>query len=250
VGNSYVVSQERCPKCSEMGKDQSGDNLAVYSDSHRYCFGCGYYRSGNVSYVSRDAAALEKRHKVSLPEDCNTDYTQQELNWVAQYDLCRSSLLKYNVLHSDKGIRINRKGELVEIEHVLIFPVFDDGLLGYQARTFIEDVPKWIGRGKWVDIYNILPGSKTLVLTEDIVSAIKVNMAGHASMPVYGSTIKNRFERLYKLGYRDVIIWLDPDMHTKVIREVKYAKGLSTRIVFSNKDPKCYTLNEIRGFLK
>ena len=250
MGTSYVVSQERCPKCAEMGKDTRGDNLFIYSDNHKYCFGCGYYRSGNVSHVPRDAASLEKRHKATLPSDCNTDYTAEELEWVSKYGIDKNTLLKYNVLHSDKGVRYNKKGVLYETGSVLIFPVFDDGLLGFQARTFKDGVPKWIGKGKMVEVYNILPGKGTLVLTEDIVSAIKVNMAGHASMSVYGSTIKNRFERLYKLGYRDIIIWLDPDMHTKVIKECRYAMGLNTRIIFSDKDPKDYSLTEILRYLK
>jgi len=241
VGNSYLISQERCPKCAEVGKDTRGDNLHVYSDNHRYCFGCGYYRSGNVSYVSNPAPPLESKGiarqacLLTLPDECSTDYTMDELNWVGRYELTANDLLKYNVLHCDKG---------------LLFPVFDDGLLGYQIRTFKEGMPKWYGRGNFRDIFNILPGKKTLVLTEDIVSAIKVNMAGHASMPVYGSTIKNRFERLYKLGYRDVIIWLDPDMHSKVVKEVKWAYGLRTKIIFSDKDPKEYTLTEILCKLK
>lgn len=232
--NSYLIHKERCPKCSELGKDTQGDNLAVYDDGHAYCFGCGYYRSRNVSCFSDNGTTLEK-HNIRLPGECSTDYTPDELNWVRQYELTRNDLLKYNVLHCNKG---------------LLFPVFDDGLLGYQIRTFKEGWPKWFGKGNFKDIFNILPAKRALVLTEDIVSAIKVNMAGHASMPVYGSTIKNRFERLYKLGYRDVIIWLDPDMHTKVIKEVRWAHGLRTRIIFSDKDPKDYSINEILRYLK
>lgn len=234
MGNSYLVKQERCPKCAENGWDVPGDNLAVYSDGHKYCFGCGYYRSGDVSYISNPSPPLESKG-VYLPGECSTDYTMDELNWVSSYELTANDLLKYNVLHCEKG---------------LLFPVFDDGLLGYQIRTFKEGLPKWYGRGNFRDIFNILPGKKTLVLTEDIVSSIKVNMAGHASMPVYGSTVKNRFERLYKLGYRDVIIWLDPDMHTKVIKEVRWAHGINTRIIFSDKDPKEYSTKEIVCKLK
>ena len=236
MGNSYITNKERCPKCATMGKDTRGDNLAIYNDGHSYCFGCGYYRSGTVPYFSDNEASLSLESKgVYLPKECSTDYTMDELNWISQYELNRNDLLKYNILHCDKG---------------LLFPIFDDGLLGYQIRTFKEGWPKWFGKGNFKDIFNILPGIKTLVLTEDIVSAIKVNKGGHASMPVYGSTVKNRFERLYKIGYRDVIIWLDPDMHTKVIKEIRYAHGINTRVIFSSKDPKDYNLNEIRGMLK
>jgi twinkle protein len=46
---STVVSRDRCPKCAENGNDNSGDNLAVYSDGHTHCFGCGYHTNGNGS---------------------------------------------------------------------------------------------------------------------------------------------------------------------------------------------------------
>lgn len=256
--SSFLLRQEACPKCREKGNDVSGDNLAVYSDNHAFCFRCGYFRPGNGDGVFHSNEHVtppkHKGDKTSLPcylpDDCCTDYTTQELEWIGQYGLDRNTLLKNNVLHSDKGIRFNRRGVLNYAKNILIFPVFDDGLLGYQARTFSSDVPKWIGKGNFKNIFNILPGRSTLILTEDIISAIKVNMVDHASMPVYGSTIKNRFERLYKLGYRDVIIWLDGDMHSKVVKEVIYAHGINTRIIFSDKDPKEYSLKEIKEWLK
>lgn len=42
-----VVRKEQCPKCAELGNDSSGDNLAVYSDGHTHCFGCGHHTNGN-----------------------------------------------------------------------------------------------------------------------------------------------------------------------------------------------------------
>jgi twinkle protein len=37
-----VASKEACPACREKGADNSGDNLARYSDGGAYCFACGY----------------------------------------------------------------------------------------------------------------------------------------------------------------------------------------------------------------
>lgn len=48
---STVVRRERCPKCASQGNDNSGDNLAVYSDDHVHCFSCGYHR-GVSGYMS------------------------------------------------------------------------------------------------------------------------------------------------------------------------------------------------------
>ena len=43
---SYVVSKDQCPKCAAQGNDNSGDNLAIYSDGHHYCYACKYYKNG------------------------------------------------------------------------------------------------------------------------------------------------------------------------------------------------------------
>jgi twinkle protein len=48
---SKFVSRERCPKCAESGQDRSGDNLAVFSDGHKFCFSCNYFiGSGNKEF--------------------------------------------------------------------------------------------------------------------------------------------------------------------------------------------------------
>lgn len=36
---STLVGKRQCPKC----RDRGGDNLAIYSDGHGYCFSCSYY---------------------------------------------------------------------------------------------------------------------------------------------------------------------------------------------------------------
>ena len=45
---SFKIGQEPCPKCREMGNDNSGDNLVVYSDGHKYCFACQYFVQGDT----------------------------------------------------------------------------------------------------------------------------------------------------------------------------------------------------------
>jgi len=39
---SKLVRRERCPACEKNGRDNSGDNLAIYDDGHSYCYSCGY----------------------------------------------------------------------------------------------------------------------------------------------------------------------------------------------------------------
>ena len=46
MNESVVTNRKRCPKCASLGNDRSCDNLAIYSDGHTHCFGCGYHTNG------------------------------------------------------------------------------------------------------------------------------------------------------------------------------------------------------------
>ena len=53
-------------------------------------------------------------------------------------------------------------------------------------------------------------------------------------------------------GYQEVIVWLDRDKW-KEAREISDRvkwMGLASTTVLSDFDPKCYTVEEIQGFLK
>lgn len=52
TNDSRVVERMSCPKCVANGGDTKGDNLACYSDNHKYCFACGYYERGDKKYMS------------------------------------------------------------------------------------------------------------------------------------------------------------------------------------------------------
>ncbi len=49
LNESTVVSRDRCPRCAATGGDNSGDNLAVYSDGHVHCYCCGYHKGNKVT---------------------------------------------------------------------------------------------------------------------------------------------------------------------------------------------------------
>lgn len=250
--NSYLLHQERCPKCSEQGHDKRGDNLAVYSDDHKYCYRCGYYVRNNGFNIYDISKPVE--HKILLPNDCDITYPDNVLKWVSKYHLTRQDLLKYNVLYSEQGFNFKRGKEFYTADNVLLFPVWGESecLLGFQGRYFghNKDVPKWIGKGRLAEVFNILEGRQPIVLTEDIVSAIAVNKVGHAAMPLYGNNARNRFTRLYSMGYKDIVLWLDPDMKSEMVRQAKYANGCNLKLVFSDCDPKCYTKEQIKEYLK
>lgn len=250
--NTFLYN-EVCPRCRKKGNDKSGDNLGVYSDGHAHCWSCGFYRPptcASVTRIHRDTKPLS----IVLPDDCTTTYSDAALEWVAKYDFTKQDLLKQGVLWSKIGIRINKKDTLLLCNDILIFPVWISGeLMGYNCRYFGTDsrVPKWIVRGKLQNVLHILPGDKTLVITEDILSAMKVNIVGHAAMPIYGMHAVSKFKPLRILGYKSIYLWLDPNMKLEMASQSRVGslEGLKVIPIFSERDPKEHNREDIWRYL-
>lgn len=248
---SYVIKKEQCPECAKLGKDNSSDNLAVYSDGRKYCFSCHYMDFPNkiTSFKNKITEDNSIDYKLPyLPVDCDILYPQRALDWVGQYELDKTDLYKHNVLWSETLQR-------------LIFPVFANGeLLAWQGRSFFLDeesqkkYPKWYGKGNLKDTFNILNQTNRIVLTEDIISAIKVSKCGVGAMPLYGCQIgRERFKRLYNLINKgdEVLVWLDPDKRKEGTLEAELGRlcGINCRTILSSYDPKEHSYEEIRKIL-
>lgn len=244
---TYVTHHERCPDCAKLGKDNSHDNLAYYSDGHCWCFSCGYYRPGSRIKTYRNSnvdtpQTTSVRHKeVRLPSDCSSEIPRKAREWFYQYGLTEHTITKHTILWSDS-------------RHLLIFPYFIDGVLvGWQGRYFGLDTkhPKWYTNGL-VDsfIYTLGKPSDTIVLVEDIVSAIKVSRC-LCSSPLFGSVISmSRFNALRHF-YKNIVIWLDPDKYKEAIKFAQKGRllGLNCHVILSSKDPKEHNFIEIQSFL-
>ncbi len=277
------IKNAACPKCREEGKDKHGDNLATYSDGSSYCWSCGFSDMGN-SHIVR---FLDKRNRdisnegirvvprITLPSDAVTDYPDRVVEWLGQYNLDRLDMIKNGLLWSDAGININVKGIQVKADSLLLFPFWNnENLLGWQGRYFGMNpiIPKWISKGKLDSIFHILFNGRIhnpsiplkmgrvghamndasqVVLVEDIVSAIKVSKTGVCSMPLFGVNFRSRWVNLRLLGYSEALLWLDPDMHLRIVKESRVGclNGITTHAVLSTKDPKCHTLEEIRNYI-
>ncbi len=63
LSESVVVGREACPKCRQNGNDNSGDNLARYSDGGAYCFACEYYEKGDGSASAEPVPSSFKSYR-------------------------------------------------------------------------------------------------------------------------------------------------------------------------------------------
>jgi hypothetical protein len=241
---SYLIRQERCPECAKQGKDRHGDNLSVYSDGHSFCYSCGYVDGSRKKFPSNREEPTRPIKQAYLPFDSEATIPERALAWCRQYSLSKVDLMNNDVLWSEK-------------EQRLIFPIYGpEGLLAWQGRWFGQgEKVKWYSIGDLKSIFHILGKNKTkLVLTEDIISAIRVSKH-YQAMPLFGSHIGIiRFKRIRMLVEKtcEVCIWLDPDKRKESLVEARRGSlvGLNIRTIYSDKDPKEYLDEEIKEIVK
>ena len=138
----------------------------------------------------------------------------------------------------------------------LIFPYFSDhGLIGWQGRYLgSEDKPKWYSQGDLKNILHVVGNklSDTVVLVEDIISAIKVAHNTHVcACPLFGSHISTQKMLQLKKKYCNMYIWLDKDIQLSSAKFAHAARllGLNAHNIITDKDPKSYSDQQISEFL-
>jgi hypothetical protein len=240
---SHVVKHTQCPECAKHGRDRSSDNLAVYSDGGKFCFSCGYFETGNgFSRLREDHQ--RSAEEITIPSDCTPANGGRAREFLSRYGITEFDIAINNILWSEYWQRI-------------IFPyIIDDQLVAWQGRYLgTEKKAKWFTKGKIDEVSYTVgnPNGKSLVLVEDILSAIKISHSpSYLSMPLFGSHISQRRLLTIKRFYgMEVIIWLDNDKKMESVKFVNSARqlGLIARTVITEKDPKEYSRQEIEVIL-
>ncbi len=246
MSSEFTGTVEPCPECRRRGQDRSGDNLAVYTD-HKYCFACGYgERSGRLSldHIKSQFHSVElekkKNDRSNLPDDCSLDLRLDARAWLKKYGLTEQEFEDNKFLWSPK-------------KELLIFPIFVDGLMVmWQGRYFGSNpnYPKYNTQGFKNDVFYIKGKGEPLVLTEDLISAIKVGRQYSAS-PLWCSNANRKQLLTYSRYYESIAIWLDSNMREQSLKLQQRAELFfrEVRVVFSDLDPKCYSDGEIRAFI-
>lgn len=246
---SKFVRHEPCPVCRSAGHDRKGDNLGAYQDGSKYCFKCGHYESANKSLklqsISQELIRIEDNNKSDrgayLPPDFTFDLPEQVMSWLAQYELTEKEIDEHNLGWS-------------ESHESLIYPVFDvyGNLIMAQSRRFGNKHRTRFHTSGFPDAVFHIVGLETpyVVLVEDMISAIKVARVASV-MPLWGSNISNHRAWVLSNRFRHVRYWLDNDKATYSIKRA-FASGPlfdSAVAIVTEKDPKCYSTNEIKEIL-
>lgn len=232
------VKHEACPSCG------SRDNLGRYSDGSAFCFGCHYVERANISpFVGeRDGKSQESPDGVRFPDDATRNLDGEGHSFLAKYGVSGYAVIRAGLKWSPSWQQ-------------LLFPMYDEQghLCCVQARNFN---PKRAAKSKY---YNVGDKSQsctyygqteTVVLVEDCVSAIKIGMV-ETGFPLLGTSITK--ERLSWLGkrFKRIVVWLDRDKwrEARAISDAARLMGVESSTVFTDHDPKTYSLDEIKEFL-
>jgi hypothetical protein len=233
-----LLYRTRCPACAKQGRDNSGDNLAVYED-HSYCFSCGYSSfTQNIKSKLKPSVTLDK--VFSLPEDITLELPPKAEAWLLKY----LPIKQYGLIFWS------------EEKQSVVFPIrdFNGNTLASISRYFGDDPkhPKWISNNINSNLFHIIgPKSTSICLVEDLVSAIKISKVAQA-MPLFGTFIGfSKLARLNLIGITHINIWLDGDKRSEAIVEAKRAMsmGFSVKVIHTDRDPKEHTMEEIEDEL-
>lgn len=150
-------------------------------------------------------------------------------------------------------------------EQALVFPMVNADhphtLVGFQLRHFPERDPKYLtNRNNSLALDTPIDPfytafSKTLVITEDWISAYKAALAGYEGLPLLGANLReSQFVHLLKFKYERYVIALDNDnplirrqQRTLDTRLSGYAPTLLLKLT---KDLKEYSLDDIKDMIE
>ena len=186
---AHCIKHTQCPECVKLGKDRSGDNLAVYSDGSEYCFNCGYYRKADGMQAIRKAAPRTDK-PIQLPFDSTIELPQPVWEWLRQYSLTELDAQLHSIMWSEHWQR-------------MILPIIIDGqLVAWQGRSFDPtNKAKWFSQGNIHEILYVIGNNKSnrVVLTEDFIkrSAFLVPLF-NTQYDMFHESIRKTYDKLFR----------------------------------------------------
>jgi len=240
----HCIDHTQCPECAKIGKDRHGNNLAVYSDGSLYCFACNYFQS-KYKITRHKKSTCDAPKRLVLPTDITGVLPKTSRNFLSRYNITDEDIKQHHIMWSDHYQRI-------------YFPIFtNEGLSAFLGRYCGDNptIPKWYTQGNLKDILHIIGKSwaNTLVLTEDIISAIKVTHVGVKAMPIFGSYVSpltwlrlRHVPNVYK-----IILWLDRDKWKESVTYTAIGRqyNLPVHTVNTVEDPKALPEETIQKVL-
>lgn len=237
---SVFVKFEPCLKCG------SKDNLSVWSDGHKFCFGCGYYVKPDgsrgealIKRLTQKDNVVPLRRTPELPITISKNFPKNVLEWLA----------KFHVTERD-AVAWDFQWDYANLD--LIMPVYDNSkeLIMFQRRSFREGRPKYVTvgvLGDHIPVYNEGNSKDALIVfVEDMISARRVSKVA-GGVPLFGSHLHTKTASRVATLYSRAVIWLDSDKTDRALKFKKDYEHLfdSLAVVSTPQDPKCLTVDEL-----
>ncbi len=248
---STFLRHEPCPSCG------SRDNLGVWDDGHKWCFGCGHFIPGD----GWDTAEIKRKIKltpkssleedslsVNLPFDATASLPKFATNFLTGYGIYSSDWFRFGIKWSQNA-------------NALIFPVYNNNekVCLYQLRSFLPHTPKWMTIGKVAEVCSVFKPTESViqidkdlvVIVEDFLSAIKVAKVANA-VPLFGASLAQKKAVHLAKKFDKLIIWLDADKYGKAVEYKERYQSLFkfVYVIRSHKDPKDYMEYQISSNIK
>lgn len=178
--------------------------------------------------------------EVALPSDFTLKLPNMAHQWLAKYSIHPQELMEHLIGYSENLQR-------------LIFPVYDSNkkLLMWTGRYFGRkmDEPRYRTMGNKNSVVHIVgenPLKQKVIITEDIVSAIKVGRL-HPSMPLFGANMPLEHATRLSSRFREVVMWLDPNMKVNALKQAIRLEPWfhNVSVILSDRDPKDHSDKEI-----
>lgn len=249
---TYISSHKECPNC---GGEHKGKPFCTYPNGY-HCFSCGFSKNADRSFLIREIQPTVPEFPDSIWNP--NAFSLQNLAW----------LLEYYV--SDSEIRKFRIGET--LDGALIFPyIVGNQVICYQTR--LNSTPRRIqSYGAKVPALFSNQESRTLVIVEDFISAIRVAEQTDA-VCLWGTKAPFLSLQEWIKKYDSIVVWLDNDNSKETnsgqIAAKKICETLERILYFRNRkrgfgggdqkeiknlatemDPKCYSNNELKNILQ
>jgi hypothetical protein len=236
------IGHEACPRCG------SRDNLAVYDDGHKWCFGCNYYVPPKTTLDSLNRRMVRPAEEELDANGIDTslfsyDIPEGPKKWIQKYGITDSELRFYQITWCD-------------LRQTLVFPVLRDNKVVLTNERYFgpnPKHPKYLTFGNKSKEVVYLSGSITqdkIVFVEDFVSAIKIRRMVSV-MPLFGSTIPEMALPWCAGRFKRAGVWLDLDKAAEAMREAaKLSVHLPAHAIVTTGDPKELSMNQIDKTLK
>jgi Zn ribbon nucleic-acid-binding protein len=234
---------EPCPRCG------SRDNLGVWKDGHKFCFGCGYWESSpdSITNIKRKLAVDNNNNgdgPVFDPDDYTYALPDKARAWLDKYGITRAEVTHFDIMWNKNT-------------DSLVFPVIIGGKITLTSERYFgpdPNQPKYKIKGQ-KNNHNLFITNKnqkgTVVFVEDFLSAIKVGRFVGAC-PLFGSTVGGNALKWAIGNFSKIRVWLDYDKAGQsVVEASKLSQYCSdVRSIISTLDPKEYSNNDLRNILE